>query len=230
MISDQQLSERMAAGDQEAFEMLVTRYHGPLLSYTTQRLADRQKAQDIVQETFIRLIRHLKQHGTLEHVRSWLYRVALNMCKDYWKSASYRSEGLAGEEMPDAYDPAPGAEELVERQETSLEIAASLESLPDIQQEVISLRFFHDLKLQEIADLVDLPLSTVKTHLYNGLRKLKKTLSMEHSDLVPVHSSRRTREKSLQEQVRNRSRSEEPDSQCKVKESEVYLHGSSIRS
>lgn len=43
MISDQQLSERMAAGDQEAFEMLVTRYHGPLLSYTTQRLADRQK-------------------------------------------------------------------------------------------------------------------------------------------------------------------------------------------
>ena len=125
------------------------------------------KAQDIVQETFIRLIRHLKRHGTLEHVRSWLYRVALNMCKDYWKSASYRSEGLAGEEMPDAYDPAPGAEELVERQETSLEIATSLESLPDIQQEVISLRFFHDLKCGK-SPTWSTSLSTVKTHLYNG--------------------------------------------------------------
>jgi len=229
MISDQQLSERMAAGDQAAFEMLVTRYHGPLLNYTNQRLGDRQKAQDIVQETFIRLIRHLKQHGTLEHVRSWLYRVALNMCKDYWKSAAYRSEGLAGEEMPDAHDPAPGAEELMERQETSLEIAASLESLPDIQQEIVSLRFFHDLKLQEIADLVGLPLSTVKTHLYNALRKLKKTLTVEHSGLVPVQSSRKTRGKASQEHDQHGSRAEGSDSQNKVKESEVYLHGSSIR-
>ncbi|MFH0071024.1 RNA polymerase sigma factor, partial [Peribacillus sp. NPDC056705] len=226
MISDQQLSERMAAGDQEAFEMLVTRYHGPLLSYTTRRLEDSQKAQDIVQETFIRLIRHLKTHGTLEHVRSWLYRVALNLCKDYWKSATFRSEGPAGEDLPDAYDPAPGAEELMEQQETSLEIAASLESLPDIQQEVISLRFFHDLKLQEIADLVDLPLSTVKTHLYNGLRKLKKTLTLERSGLVPIPATKKLSREAADPQIRNRSISEE-EARQNAKESEVYYHGSS---
>lgn len=178
LISDQLLSERMAAGDQEAFELLVTRYHGPLLSYTSNQLQDRQKAQDIVQETFIRLIRHLRRHGALEHVRSWLYRVALNLCKDYWKSSAYRSEGLAGEEFPERSDPAVGAEELVERQETSLEISAALERLPEVQKNVVSLRFFHDMKLQEIAELLDLPLSTAKTHLYSGLRKLKGLIPM----------------------------------------------------
>lgn len=231
MISDQQLSERMAAGDQEAFELLVNRYHGPLLNYTTRQLTDRQKAQDIVQETFIRLIRHMRTHGALEHVRSWMYRVAQNMCKDYWKSAAYRSEGLAGDELPDPHDPAPDAQEQVERQETSKEIAASLESLPDVQQEIIKLRFFHDLKLQEIADLVDLPLSTVKTHLYNGLRKLKKTLAVEHGSLVqePVdtHPKRGKRPPGM---VRTRpGPGEDAEAKRKKTESEVCIHGSTIR-
>lgn len=224
MISDQLLSERMAAGDQDAFEMLVTRYHGPLLSYTSNQLQDRQKAQDIVQETFIRLIRHFRQHGALEHVRSWLYRVALNQCKDYWKSSAYRSEGLAGEEFPERSDPSAGAEELLEWQETSAEIAASLENLPDVQQNIITLRFFHDMKLQEISELLDLPLSTVKTHLYNGLRKLKKLMTVEDS-YAPAITARSGGPPSG---VRGRSGSED-GRQVKQKESEVYSHGSSFR-
>ncbi|SMF70233.1 RNA polymerase sigma-70 factor, ECF subfamily [Paenibacillus uliginis N3/975] len=224
MISDQQLSERMAAGDQDAFEMLVTRYHGPLLSYTSNQLQDRQKAQDIVQETFIRLIRHLRQHGALEHVRSWLYRVALNQCKDYWKSSAYRSEGLAGEEFPERSDPSAGAEELLERQETSAEIAASLETLPDVQQNIISLRFFHDMKLQEISELLDLPLSTVKTHLYNGLRKLKKLMTVKDSYAPAITA----RSGGPPGGTRGRSGTED-GRQVKQKESEVYSHGSSFR-
>lgn len=224
MITDQELSERMAAGDQDAFEMLVTRYHGPLLSYISNQLQDRQKAQDIVQETFVRLIRHYRQQGALEHVRSWLYRVALNQCKDYWKSSVYRSEGLAGEEFPERSDPSAGAEELLERQETSMEIAASLESLPAVQKNVVSLRFFHDMKLQEISELLDLPLSTVKTHLYNGLRKLKKIMTLDHS-YAPAVSARSSGPPG---HSRRKTVSEEGQ-QVEQKESEVYSHGSSFR-
>ncbi|MFC7678482.1 RNA polymerase sigma factor [Paenibacillus sp. GCM10028914] len=224
MISDQELSERMAAGDQEAFELLVTRYHGPLLSYISNQLQDRQKAQDIVQETFVRMIRHLRQHGALEHVRSWLYRVALNQCKDYWKSSAYRSEGLAGEEFPERPDPSVGADEMLERQETTQEIAASLEMLPTVQQNIISLRFFHDMKLQEISELLDLPLSTVKTHLYNGLRKLKKIMTLKDS-YAPVVTA-------CASGPPNGSRvnsGSERDRKVKEKESEVYSHGSFFR-
>lgn len=177
MISDQQLTERMALGEQEAFELLVTRYHGPLLNYVTQQLKDRGKAEDIVQETFIRLIRHLRQNGGMEQLRAWLYKVALNLCRDYWRSAAFRSEHTAAEEMPDGADPAPGAEEMLERQETAKQLASTLEYLPDIQQEVVRMRFFHDLKLQEIAELMDIPLSSVKSHLYGALRKLKRVLA-----------------------------------------------------
>lgn len=177
MISDQQLAERMAQGEQEAFELLVTRYHGPLLSYITQQLGDRAKAEDLVQETFIRLIRHLERHGSLDQLRPWLYKVALNLCRDYWRSSSYRSEYASANELPDDPDPSPGAEELMERQETVEQIAESLTWLPDVQQDVVRMRFFHDLKLQEIAETMDLPLSSVKSHLYGALRKLKRILS-----------------------------------------------------
>ncbi|WP_054956911.1 RNA polymerase sigma factor [Paenibacillus dakarensis] len=226
MISDQELSERMAAGDQDAFEMLITRYHGPLLHYISNQLQDRQKAQDIVQETFIRLIRHFREHGALEHVRSWLYRVALNQCKDYWKSSAYRSEGLAGEEMPERSDPSAGAEELLERQETSTEIAASLERLPVVQKQVVSLRFFHDMKLQEISELLDIPLSTVKTHLYNALRKLKKVMTLEDS-YAPASAARSSGPPGGSD-AKKKTGSKE-DLPIQQKESEVYSHGSSFR-
>ncbi|WP_334076192.1 MULTISPECIES: RNA polymerase sigma factor [Paenibacillus] len=177
MISDQQLAERMAQGEQEAFELLVTRYHGPLLSYITQQLGDRAKAEDLVQETFIRLIRHLERNGALDQLRPWLYKVALNLCRDYWRSASFRSEYAAADEMPEDTDPSPGAEELLERQEAVEQIAESLAWLPEVQQNIVRMRFFHELKLQEIAEMLEIPLSSVKSHLYGALRKLKRALS-----------------------------------------------------
>ncbi|MGG6314434.1 RNA polymerase sigma factor [Paenibacillus macerans] len=194
MISDPLLAERMAAGDQEAFELLVTRYHGPLLSYVTSQLKDRSKAEDIVQETFIRLIRHLKRHGGMEQLRPWLYKVALNLCRDYWRSASYRSEYTAQGELPEDADPSPRAEELIEKQETVEQLAESLNWLPEVQQEVVRMRFFHDLKLHEIAELLELPLSSVKSHLYGGLRKLKRALARSSEDSPLDPGDRRLRE------------------------------------
>ncbi|QCT04293.1 ECF subfamily RNA polymerase sigma-24 factor [Paenibacillus algicola] len=224
MISDQKLTERMAEGDQEAFELLVSRYHGPLLSYASGQLGDREKAQDMVQETFVRLIRHLRRHGALEHVKAWLYRVVLNLCRDYWKSAAYRSEKLPAEELPDAADETAGAQELLERQETSREIAASLAALPEIQQNVISLRFFHDMKLQEISGLTGLPLSTVKTHLYSGLRKLKSLMASPRSSAsVPEQDAQAPPASPSCADARKEHSRTKP-------ESEVYSYGSHYRS
>lgn len=204
MISDQLLAERMAQGDQEAFELLVTRYHGLLLSYVTSQLNDRNKAEDIVQETFIRLIRHLRRHGAMEQLRPWLYKVALNLCRDYWRSAAYRSESVGAVELMEGADISPQAEELIERQETAQQLAESLAWLPEVQQEVVRMRFFHELKLQEIAELLELPLSSVKSHLYGALRKLKRVLgksgefsaledkpqkSQEQESEVPIHGT-----------------------------------------
>lgn len=103
--------------------------------------------------------------------------MALNLCRDYWRSASYRSEYAGIDTIPEDTDPAPRVEELIERQETVQQLAETMTELSQLQQEIVRMRFFHDLKLQEIAEMLELPLSSVKSHLYGGLRKLKRVLS-----------------------------------------------------
>lgn len=211
MISDEELVRQMVDGDQNAFEMLVTRYHGPLLSYAAQRLGDREKAKDLVQETFIRLLRHLRTYEELENVRPWLYRVLINLCRDYWRSAGFRSVSMAEEEYEEYPDSSATAETLTEQKETVNEIAACLKGLPEPQGEIIRLRFFHDLKLQEISDLLGIPLSTVKSHLYGGLRKLKRIMERPPDRVIGL--------------VGRRNKRTEKERQ----ESEVKLHESSHR-
>jgi len=175
-MTDEELLEGMAAGDQASFEALVHRYHSPLSGFLQRQLKDKGRAEDFVQETFLRLIRQLKERRTPDNVQAWLYRVALNLCRDYWKSAHYRNVQTSFAEPPEQRDMNPSVVELAERQETRREVQHSLDELPEVQKEIITLRFYQDLKLQDIADILSLPLGSVKTHLYNGLRKLKSRL------------------------------------------------------
>ncbi|MBP1154671.1 MULTISPECIES: RNA polymerase sigma factor [unclassified Paenibacillus] len=174
MVSDEDLVRLMSRGDQVAFEAFVNRYHGPLLGYLDRKLHNPQKAEDFVQETFIRLIRQLRQGPIPDRVRPWLYKVAHNLCRDYWRSSSYRANVQLSKEIPDKADIQASVVDIYERQETRKELLQTLNELPDIQRDIIILRFFQELKLQEIADVVDLTLSGVKSHLYQALKKLKR--------------------------------------------------------
>lgn len=179
MVTDEQLVRLMAAGDQLAFEAFIRRYHGPLLGYLDRLLHNGQKAEDLAQETFIRLIRQLRQGGVPERIKPWLYQVAKNLCRDYWRSGGYKTDSSLTPELPDRPDERTSVVELYERQETRKELVQVLEELSEVQRDVVMLRFFQDLKLQEIAEVLELPLGTVKAHLYQSLRKLKKRLSPE---------------------------------------------------
>ncbi|WP_236343800.1 RNA polymerase sigma factor [Paenibacillus plantiphilus] len=181
-MTDDDMLQGMASGDQASFEALIHRYHAPLSGFLQRQLNDTGKAEDFVQETFLRLIRQLQHKQAPDNVQAWLYRVALNMCRDYWKSAQYRMDRFPFDEPPEQRDASPSVVELAERQETRKEMQQSLESLPEVQKEIITLRFYQDLKLQDIADILSLPLGSVKTHLYNGLRKLKSRLRPEQPE------------------------------------------------
>lgn len=190
-MSDEELLQGMAAGDQACFEALIHRYHAPLSGFMQRQLHDSGKAEDFVQETFLRLIKQLRDKRPPDNVQAWLYRVSLNMCRDYWKSAQFRTDKFPFAEPPEQRDTSPSVVDLAERQETRKEIHESLESLPEVQREIIKLRFYQDLKLQDIADIVSLPLGSVKTHLYNGLRKLKSRLRPEQAELDTTKGGRR---------------------------------------
>jgi len=190
-MTDEELLQGMARGDQTCFESLVHRYHGPLSGYVQRQLGDGGKAEDVVQETFLRLIRQIRDSRLPDNLQAWLYRVALNQCRDYWKSAAYQNEKHRFAEPPERSDPRPPVALLAERQETRREILASLSELPDVQKEIITLRFYQDLKLQDIAEALSLPLGSVKTHLYKGLRRLKDKLQPHRNESAAKGGTRR---------------------------------------
>ncbi|WP_127534707.1 RNA polymerase sigma factor [Paenibacillus kobensis] len=181
-MTDDELVLGMARGEQACFEAFVNRHHAPLSGYLQRQLRDVQKAEDFVQETFLRLIKQLQNRSVPDNPQAWLYRVALNLCRDYWKSAQYQTDNRLMAELPEQQDTRSSVIELAERQETRQEVIRSLDGLPDVQKQIVMLRFFQDLKLQDIAETLQLPLGSVKTHLYKGLRKLKAVLKPESSD------------------------------------------------
>ncbi|WP_078379206.1 RNA polymerase sigma factor [Sutcliffiella halmapala] len=197
MISDEQLLEQMANGDQAAFEAFIHRYHAPIHQYIERLLKDQKKAEDIVQETFIRLLKQLQQKKIPTYPKAWLYRVASNLCRDYWRSAQYRSEGTAKDEMPVTVDQQSSVIEIYERQETRKEVLASLNTLSESQQQIVTLRFYQDMKLKEIAEILDIPLGTVKSNLFHALKKLKGVLSKELEKEADNHEGTTERPRAL---------------------------------
>ncbi|HEX7064194.1 MAG TPA: RNA polymerase sigma factor [Bacillales bacterium] len=182
MVTDEQLLAAVSRGDQTAFEAFIHRWHGPLLGYLERMLQDSGRAEDLVQETFIRLIHQLKQKRTPGNARAWLYKVASNLCRDYWRSASYRSEKNILADVPEKADTKTSIVEIYERQETRTEIMKHLNELTDIQREIVILRFYQELKLKEIAEVLDLPAGTVKSRLFHALKSLKHRLGAEESE------------------------------------------------
>lgn len=175
-MTDEELVNGMARGDQASFEAFIYRYHGPLLRYLERMLQDEEKAEDFVQEVFLRLIRQIQAKKIPERIRPWLYRVASNLCKDYWRSGRYHLESLAHHEMPERDDHCPSVVEIYERQEERLKVLEALNALSERERDLVILRFYQELKIKEIAQVMEMPLGTVKSALHHALIKLKGLL------------------------------------------------------
>lgn len=178
-MSDQELVERMADGDEAALETLIYRYHAPVRGYLERMLRDRHKAEDFTQETFIRLIRQIKNDQPPKQLRAWIYRVATNLCRDHWRSAAYQAEKLSRTEWVERPDARSSVIEIFEKQETRKLVLKALAALSPMQQSIVILRFYQDLKLREIAEALEMPLGSVKSSLFYALRRLKQQLASE---------------------------------------------------
>lgn len=198
MISDECLVSKMAEGDEAAFETLVRRYHAPIQIYAERMLRDRKRAEDVAQETFLRLIKQVQEGRTPSQIRPWLYKVAGNQCRDWFRRSSVKLEQTTdtiGEYM-ESDDSQQGASvlQLVEHQETRKELLQTLQDLTDSQREIVILRFYHDLKLDEIAVSTGHSLSAVKSHLYAGLKSLKKKM-IRSAQQNELHSDMKNKRK-----------------------------------
>jgi len=186
--TDEELVARATAGDTESFNQLVTRWERPIFALAYRTLGREEDARDVVQEAFLRAYRGLRGFKGQAKFSSWLYRITLNLCRD-WQRRDRRAplvqvpEGVDPSDMADA-QPAPteSVEDLVARREMSKAVARAMAELPEEQRTAIVLKEYHDLTFQEIADMLECPLSTVKTRLYQGLSVLRRRLQQQQAE------------------------------------------------
>lgn len=182
--TDEELVARTVAGDADSFNQLVKRWERPIFALAYRIIGRHEDARDVCQETFLRAFRALPGFKGQAKFSSWLYRITLNLCRD-WIRRRKRTPVVAAPEGIDIIElaaeqgPVESIEELVARRRLSEAVADAMQRLPEEQRTAIILKEYHGLTFQEIADLQACPLSTVKTRLYQGLSVLRRDLEAQ---------------------------------------------------
>jgi len=182
--TDEELVALSIGGDVESFNQLVVRWERPIYALAYRVIGREEEARDVVQETFLRAFRGIGNFRGQAKFSSWVYRIALNLCRD-WIRRERRSpilpapEGVDVIELAAAQGPAESIEDLVARNDMSQAVAGLMTRLPEEQRTAIILKEYHGMTFQEIADLQGVPLSTVKTRLYQGLNVLRRHLAQQ---------------------------------------------------
>ena len=184
--TDEELVARSIGGDSDSFNELVLRWERPIYALAYRTIGREEDARDVCQETFLRAFRALPGFRGQAKFSSWLYRIALNLCRD-WIRRERRAplvqppEDVDVMELAVATEPSESIEDLVARKDLSRVVERAMALLPEEQRTAIVLKEYHGLTFQEIADLVGCPLSTVKTRLYQGLMVLRRELAKSGS-------------------------------------------------
>lgn len=175
--TDEELLTRIAEGDRDAFEVLYGRYARAVLGLALRRLGDRGRAEDAVQETFTSVWRSARSYRP-ERGRGapWLYAVARNAISDRGRA---RSEPPA--ETPDEASTDVGPDERAEQSWLSWRVHRALEDIPPHERRLIELAYWGGLSQSEIADMLGIPLGTVKTRTRSALARLADALGGELS-------------------------------------------------
>lgn len=169
-MKDSELIKRIKQGETELLDVLIESHYDGIYRFCYYKIGDREAAYDCTQETFLNLLRYLDTYVEQKKFKAYLYRIAGNVCTDWFRKNSAQ---FAGEELLDtiAWD-----DPELKRVELSDEVLRALQVLSPAQKDVIILHFFYDFKLREIAQITNVPMSTVKSRMKQGMDKLKDTV------------------------------------------------------
>jgi RNA polymerase sigma-70 factor (ECF subfamily) len=188
---DEELLTLFRQGTQEAFGALVRRYEGELYGYLRRYLADRELAEDVFQNTFLQLYTKIHQYETGRPVRPWLYAIATNQAIDALRrqgrhqTVRLMPEGDDGGEgeMPLLFtlleSRGPGPLEQLQGEERKQLIRATVDRLPDFLKQVVILAYYQGLKYRDVADILNIPVGTVKSRLHTALCRLYEAWTAE---------------------------------------------------
>jgi RNA polymerase sigma-70 factor (ECF subfamily) len=161
MASDEDLVGRLANGDEQALRELLRRYERPLSHFIYRHTGGRD-VEDLYQETWLRVVHHAARFDRRRRFSTWLFHIAVNLCRDWHRRPP-----------PEPVEPPhdSGSDDLPAT-EARLDAQRLLAMLPELQREVLLLRYYQDLTEDEVAQILDCPRGTVKSRLHNALARL----------------------------------------------------------
>jgi len=186
-LSDEDVILRLQRDDFDAYDELVRRYRDRLYTFVQQMVRNPPLAEDILQETFIRLWQHRMSYRTIARFSTWIYTIAANLVRSQMRKQSKmptvdlepREEGDRAIELP---DPGRRVDEIVDGRMTVEKVRAAMAQLPPEFREVIILREIEELSYDEIVELLDRPLGTVKSRINRARDRLRELLAKDRQE------------------------------------------------
>lgn len=186
--SDEELMLMYRDGDESAFEMLYRRYEKPLLNFIYRITMDAADAENLCQEVFFRIVRGRRKYQATAQFKTWLFQIAINLCRDRLRRMKHRShislnaaasseddETIELQELIPDTSSNPGRH--IEADERELKVKQAIASLPEDQRLVVILKEYQELKLSEIAGIMNRPVGTVKSLNHRAHEKLRRILA-----------------------------------------------------
>jgi len=190
-LTDKEILMR-AAEDQGYLSLLVKRYRTPLYNFVSRFVGDRETAEDIVQETFLRCMRHSHQYPAIEQVSTWLYTIAGNLAKTelrrrkrwHWVQIGPNDDEEQRTPFyePVAKDPLPGEE--TDSNRVVATVTDAIHNLPQEFREAVLLRDLNGFSYEEISKIINCPIGTVKSRVNRGRLQLQKILRDLATDVI----------------------------------------------
>ncbi|MFU8812723.1 MAG: sigma-70 family RNA polymerase sigma factor [Balneolaceae bacterium] len=182
-LQDDVLVKRAAAGDQKAFREITEKYQKPLYYHVLRMVKETEQVEDLVQEAFMKAFHSLNRYNTQYAFSTWLYRIATNHTIDYLRKKKLNTvsvnnpiktkDGEVEVEIPDTtYE----TDRNILASQRKQIIHSAIDNLPDKYRKVIEMRHLEELSYDEIAEQLDLPLGTVKAHIFRAREMLYKEL------------------------------------------------------
>ena len=185
-LSDQQLVERVQKGDNRAFDLLVLKYQHKIMGLISRYVHDNSEIEDVAQEAFIKAYRALPRFRGDSAFYTWLYRIAINTAKNYLVARSRRPPGRdvdvedaeyydSGTLLRDVENP----ENVLFGAELKLVVEAAIKTLPEDLRTALTLREFDGLSYEDIADVMECPVGTVRSRIFRARETVEKQVQLQ---------------------------------------------------